>query len=307
MSDDGRIEDIIVPERLDAHRVIEEFMIQANVSAAQLLDRLKTPLVYRIHAPPSAEKMVALADFLQTLDIRIPRATRLTTRQLNDILHKVIGRDVDQLVNETILRSQSQAEYSIRNDGHFGLNLRQYAHFTSPIRRYADLVVHRALIKALSFGEGGLTEAEIGRMDHVAQSISDLERRAMAAERETIDRLIAYHLAAHIGATFAGRISGVTRSGLFVRLADTGADGFIPASTIGREYFYHDERHQALIGEDTGETFRIGMSVNVRLVEAVPTAGALRFEMLSRGLTAPRTARSGAGAKKERRKTSGRR
>jgi ribonuclease R len=302
MNDEGRIEDIVIPERLDAHRVIEEFMIQANVSAAQLLDKLKTPQIYRVHAPPSADKMVALADFLQTLDIRFPRNARISGRQLNDVLHKVAGRDIDQLVNETILRSQSQAEYSIRNDGHFGLNLRQYAHFTSPIRRYADLVVHRALIRALQFGDGALTDAEIGRMDKVAMSISDLERRAMAAERETVDRLIAYHLADHIGATFAGRISGVTRSGLFVRLSDTGADGFIPAATIGREYYYHDEAHQALIGEDTGETFRIGMSVTVRLIEVVPTAGALRFEMLSRGMALPKTAK---GREKSRGKPKG--
>lgn len=291
MNDEGRIEAIVIPERLDAHRVIEEFMIQANVSAAQLLDKLKTPQIYRVHAPPSPEKMAALADFLQTLDIRFPRNARISSRQLNDVLHRVAGRDIDQLVNETILRSQSQAEYSIRNEGHFGLNLRQYAHFTSPIRRYADLVVHRALIRALRFGEGELSDAEIGRLETVAASISDLERRAMAAERETVDRLIAYHLADRIGATFAGRISGVTRSGLFVRLSETGADGFIPASTIGHEYYVHDEGHQALIGEDSGETFRIGMSVTVRLIEAVPTAGALRFEMLSRGIAMPKGAK----------------
>lgn len=285
MSEDGRIQDILTPERLDAHRVIEEFMIQANVCAAQTLDAAKSPLIYRIHPSPSFEKMQSLADFLQTMKIKFPRNAEVKARQFNEILLKVKGSELDDLVNETILRSQSQAEYNTRNEGHFGLNLTQYAHFTSPIRRYADLIVHRALIHALSFGNDGLEDQQAQRLGQIASDISDLERRAMAAERETTDRLIAYHLADNIGATFHGRISGVTRSGLFVRLQDTGADGFIPASTIGREYFYYDEKRQSLIGEYSGETHRLGSSVSVRLVEAIPTAGALRFELISKGQT----------------------
>ena len=283
MDDQGRIKDILTPERLDAHKVIEEFMIQANVCAAETLDRAKSPVIYRIHPAPSFEKMQFLADFLQTLKIKFPRNAQIQARQLNEILTKVDGSDINDLVNETVLRSQSQAEYNTRNEGHFGLNLRQYAHFTSPIRRYADLVVHRALIRALKFGDDGLEEQQIQRLSNISSDISDLERRAMAAERETTDRLIAFHLADNIGATFHGRISGVTRSGLFVRLADTGADGYIPARTIGTEYFYYDEQRQALIGEHSGETHRMGSSVTVRLVEAIPTAGALRFELLSQG------------------------
>jgi ribonuclease R len=283
MDDNGRIRDILTPERLEAHRVIEEFMIQANVCAAQTLDKAKSPLIYRIHPAPTFEKMQSLADFLQTIKIKFPRNAQIKAGQLNEILNKVAGSELDDLVNETILRSQSQAEYNTHNEGHFGLNLRQYAHFTSPIRRYADLIVHRALINALGFGDDGIASGQVERLDTIASDISDLERRAMAAERETTDRLIAYHLADNIGATFQGRISGVTRSGLFVRLSKTGADGFIPASTIGREYFYYDEQHQALIGEYSGETHRLGSSVTVRLVEAIPTAGALRFELVSQG------------------------
>ncbi len=283
MDDGGRIKDILTPERLDAHKVIEEFMIQANVCAAQTLDNAKSPVIYRIHPAPSFEKMQSLADFLQTLKIKFARNAQIKAKQLNEILAKVEGGDLNDLVNETILRSQSQAIYSTKNEGHFGLNLNQYAHFTSPIRRYADLIVHRALILAMGFGADGLEGIQVERLSNIASDISDLERRAMAAERETTDRLIAYHLADNIGATFQGRISGVTRSGLFVRLQDTGADGFIPISTIGREYFYYDEQKQSLIGENSGETHRMGATVSVRLVEAVPTAGALRFELISKG------------------------
>jgi ribonuclease R len=181
------------------------------------------------------------------------------------------------------LRSQAQAEYAPGNFGHFGLNLRRYAHFTSSIRRYADLVVHRALVRALGLGNDGLTDTEMEELDQIAQWISATERRAMAAERETADRLIAAYLADRIGATFPARVSGLVRTGLFVRLIETGADGFVPASSIGHEYFYHDEVHQALVGEDTGLAYRLGDQVEVRLVEAIPTAGALRFEMLSEG------------------------
>ena len=182
-----------------------------------------------------------------------------------------------------MLRSQARPNTTSTNFGHFGLNLRRYAHFTSPIRRYADLIVHRALIRAIGLGADGLTDAEMSELDEIASHISDTERRAMAAERETADRLIAAYLADRIGAKFQARISGVVRTGLFVRLTETGADGFVPVSSIGHEYFFHDEMRQALVGEDTGRAYRLGDPVEVRLVEAIPTAGALRFEMLSEG------------------------
>jgi ribonuclease R len=187
-------------------------------------------------------------------------------------------------VNEVVLRSQAQAEYSAENYGHFGLNLRRYAHFTSPIRRYADLVVHRALIRALGLGEGALPDSETAEhLSEVAAQISLTERRAMKAERETADRLIAHHLADRIGASFQGRISGVTRAGLFVKLDDTGADGLIPIRTLGTEYYNYDETRHALVGSRSGAMHRLGDVVDVRLVEAQPVAGALRFELLSEG------------------------
>jgi ribonuclease R len=283
LDDRGRVRGVTSPPRLDAHRLIEEFMISANVAAAETLEAKRSPLIYRVHDSPSKEKLAALGEFLSTIGIKLPKSGTLRPAQFNRILAETRATPTAELVGEVILRSQAQAEYSPANAGHFGLNLRKYAHFTSPIRRYADLVVHRALVRALGFGNDGLTDAEIGELDQIAQWISDTERRAMAAERETADRLIAAYLADRIGATFHARVSGLVRTGLFVRLIETGADGFVPASSIGHEYFYHDEVRQALVGEDTGLAYRLGDPVEVRLVEAIPTAGALRFEMLSEG------------------------
>ena len=284
LNPDGTVDRVVTPERLDAHRLIEEFMILANVAAAETLERARVPLIYRVHDEPALEKLDALREFLASIEISLPKAGALRPAQFNRILQRVKGRDTETLVNEVVLRSQAQAEYAADNYGHFGLNLRRYAHFTSPIRRYADLVVHRAVIRAQKFGRDGLPENEDMRtLAEVAARISAAERRAMAAERDTVDRLIAHFLADRIGAVFEGRIGGVTRAGLFVKLDDTGADGFIPAATIGNEFFrYHDSR-RALIGDETGETHRLGDRVTVRLVEAAPVAGALRFELLSEG------------------------
>ena len=281
---DGTVDRVVTPERLDAHRLIEEFMILANVAAAESLERAHTPLIYRVHDEPAPEKIEALREFLHTLDISLPRGGTLATGHFNGVLGHVKGRDVEELVNQVVLRTQSQAEYTAENYGHFGLNLCRYAHFTSPIRRYADLVVHRALIRALKLGSDGLPAAADGQsLGEIAARISAAERRAMTAERETADRLIAHFLADRIGAIFEGRISGVTRAGLFVKLDGTGADGFVPARLIGDEYFRYYEARHALIGDTTGETYRLGDRVSVRLAEAAPVAGALRFELLSPG------------------------
>ena len=235
---DGTVDRVITPERLEAHRLIEEFMILANVAAAETLERARLPLIYRVHDEPSLEKLEALRKFLDTLHISLPKGGAIRPAQFNGILARVKGQDVEQLVNEVVLRSQAQAEYSAENYGHFGLNLRRYAHFTSPIRRYADLTVHRALIRAHKFGNDGTPETMDARaLGEIAAQISATERRAMKAERETADRLIAHFLADRVGATFTGRISGVTRAGLFVKLDTTGADGFVPARTLGGGLF----------------------------------------------------------------------
>ncbi|ABE40260.1 RNAse R [Rhodopseudomonas palustris BisB5] len=291
---DGTVDRVIVPERLDAHRLIEEFMILANVAAAEMLEKKALPLIYRVHDEPTVEKVHNLVDFLKTLDLSFAKGGAMRPAQFNRILAMVKGHDAELLVNEVVLRSQAQAEYASENYGHFGLNLRRYAHFTSPIRRYADLVVHRALIRALDLGDGALPQTEtVETLAEVAAQISVTERRAMKAERETVDRLIAHHLADRIGATFQGRISGVTKAGLFVKLSDTGADGLIPIRTLGDEYYNYDETRHALIGSRSGAMHRLGDVVDVRLVEAAPVAGALRFELLSESRSVVRGQRKG--------------
>lgn len=279
---DGTVDRVVVPERLDAHKLIEEFMISANVAAAELLEKKALPLIYRVHDEPTVEKIHALQEFLKTLDVPFAKSGALRPSLFNRVLTLVAGQDYEHLVNEVVLRSQAQAEYSTDNYGHFGLNLRRYAHFTSPIRRYADLVVHRGLLRALGLGDGALPDSETpDHLAEVAAQISVTERRAMKAERETADRLIAHHLADRVGATFQGRISGVTRAGLFIKLDDTGADGLVPIRTLGTEYFDYDETRHALIGQRSGAMHRLGDVVDVRLVEAQPVAGALRFELLT--------------------------
>ncbi|WP_407154577.1 ribonuclease R [Bradyrhizobium sp. STM 3557] len=279
---DGTVDRVVIPERLDAHRLIEEFMILANVAAAEMLEKKALPLIYRVHDEPTVEKVHALQEFLKTLDVPFAKSGALRPSLFNRVLTLVAGQDYENMVNEVVLRSQAQAEYSAENYGHFGLNLRRYAHFTSPIRRYADLVVHRGLLRALNLGDGALPDGETAdHLSEVAAQISVTERRAMKAERETADRLIAHHLADRIGATFQGRISGVTRAGLFVKLEDTGADGLVPIRTLGTEYFTYDETRHALIGQRSGAMHRLGDVVDVRLVEAAPVAGALRFELLT--------------------------
>jgi ribonuclease R len=281
---DGTVDRVTTPERLDAHKLIEEFMILANIAAAETCEAKRVPLIYRVHDAPTLEKTAALREFLDTLGLKIPKSDQLRPGDFNRILNRVKDTDIERLVHDVVLRSQAQAEYSSTNYGHFGLQLKRYAHFTSPIRRYADLVVHRALIRCLGLGQGALPDGTTPEsLAEISARISAAERRSMAAERETVDRLIANFLADKIGATFRGRISGVTRAGLFVKLDDTGADGFIPARTLGDDFFRYEETHHAMVGARTGETHRLGDRVEVKLVEAIPVAGALRFELLSEG------------------------
>ncbi len=298
---DGTVDRVVIPERLDAHKLVEEFMIQANVAAAETLEQKKQPLIYRIHDAPSMDKLETLREFLRSLNIQLARSGNMRASQFNGILAQVSGSDREELVNQVVLRSQSQAEYNPANIGHFGLNLLRYAHFTSPIRRYADLIVHRALIGALGLGAGAITPEQEAMLEVIATDISITERRAMQAERETIDRLVAGFMSKKIGEAFSGRINGVTRAGLFVTLNDTGADGFIPISMLGDEYFRYDESRHLISGEETGSSYQMGQKVEVRLVEAAPVAGALRFEMLSNGTAGKRSMRSRPANERQRR------
>ncbi len=284
---DGTVDRVIVPPRLEAHRLIEEFMILANVAAAETLEAHHQAFIYRAHGEPTFEKLNALSEFLASIGIKLAKGQVLTARQFNGILTRVKGTEHENIVNEIVLRTQAQAEYVHENYGHFGLSLRRYAHFTSPIRRYADLIVHRALIRALRLGGDGLPEVSGEELAEIAAQISAAERRAMAAERDTVERLIALYLGDRIGTIFSGRISGVTQVGLFVKLNETGADGFIPAATLGDDYFRYEESLHALVGNRTGRMHQLGHEVSVKLIEAAPFAGALRFELLSEGKSAP--------------------
>ncbi len=281
MAPDGGIAAIVPRKSLEAHRLIEEMMIQANVCAAETLEQKKTPLIYRVHETPSQEKIFNLADFLSTIAKPWNKGEAPTTKRFNKLLDETRDGPHAEVVNEVVLRSQMQAIYSPDNVGHFGLNLDRYAHFTSPIRRYSDLIVHRGLIRALKLGDDGLTDREIAELQTIAEQVTATERRSMAAERDAMDRYVAAFLEDRVGATFDGRITGVTRFGLFVHLDETGADGLVPVSSLGNEYFTHDDRAHALVGERSGQRFTLGRRVEVKLKEATPITGGLLFEMLS--------------------------
>lgn len=281
MNTQGEITSIEARVSLEAHRLIEEMMIQANVCAAETLEQKKTPLLYRVHDAPSQEKLFNLGDFLSTIGKPWSKGEPATTKRFNKLLDETREGEHADVVNEVVLRTQMQAIYSAENVGHFGLNLDRYAHFTSPIRRYSDLIVHRGLIRALGLGKDGLTDREIAELPAIAEHVVMTERRSMAAERDAMDRYIAAFLEDRVGSAFTGRITGVTRFGLFVRLDETGADGLVPVSSLGGEYFTHDDRTHALVGERTGQRWILGRKVEVKLREATPVTGGLLFEMLS--------------------------
>lgn len=280
LGDDGRVHSVAFKERLDAHRLIEEFMVLANVAAAETLITKRTPLLFRVHEEPAAEKLDALREVAGTAGLTLAKGQVLKTQHLNKLLLGAAETDAAELINLSVLRSMTQAYYGPENLGHFGLALKAYAHFTSPIRRYADLVVHRALVKAHKWGDDGLTDGEIERMRSTAEHISQTERRSMEAERDTTDRYLAAFLSERIGAELTGRISGIQGFGVFVKLDETGADGLIPIRAIGREYFHFDRDAQTLEGSDTGLTIGLGQRVLVRLAEAVPVTGGLMLELL---------------------------
>ena len=277
---DGRVNGVRKRETLEANKLIEEMMVMANVCAAETLEAKRTPLLYRVHDKPSDTKLAALTDFLSTVDLQWAQGQVVLPARFNRLLQLAAQTEHGAIVNEVVLRTQAQAVYSPDNIGHFGLNLGRYAHFTSPIRRYADVIVHRGLVRALGLGKDGLTQDEEGRLEEIAEHITMCERRSMAAEREATERYIAAFLADRVGATFEGRISGVTRFGLFVKLIETNADGLVPISSLDERYF-HDEGAHALVGERSGRQFKLGQKVEVRLEDAVPVSGGLLFAMLS--------------------------
>jgi ribonuclease R len=281
IGEDGKIASISLRERFDAHRLIEEFMIQANVCAAETLEAKHSPLVYRVHDEPSDAKVAALATFLSTIGHKWKTKEGARAADFNRLLGEIRETEHEGAVNEMVLRTQAQARYAHENMGHFGLNLERYAHFTSPIRRYSDLIVHRALIRALNLGPDGMTDQDRVRLEEMAEHVTMTERRSMAAEREATDRYLAIHMADRVGVVFQARIAGVTRAGLFVRLMENGADGFIPAARLSDEYWIHDEAHAALVAQRSGMRYEMGMQVQVKLMEATPLTGGLLFSIQS--------------------------
>ncbi|HYJ51624.1 MAG TPA: VacB/RNase II family 3'-5' exoribonuclease [Allosphingosinicella sp.] len=291
LDEKGRILSVAPRERLDAHKLIEDYMIAANVAAAKALEAKKMGVMYRVHEPPSREKLVALRDYLKTFGVEFALGQVVRPGTFNHIIERIGEAEFRPQIMEQILRTQTQAYYGPQNHGHFGLALGSYAHFTSPIRRYADLVVHRALVRAYKLGEGGLTDEEAASMDVIGELISNLERRAMVAERETMDRYVAAYLSEQVGALVKCRITGVQPFGFFATVEELGGDGLVPAATLGREYFRYDEASQSLIGDESGETYALGRRLVLRLAEADPVSGGLRFELPDAPRGAGRTPR----------------
>jgi ribonuclease R len=293
---EGRVASVTKRTRLDSHRLIEEFMVLANIAAAEELERLHKPVVYRVHAPPSEVKLEGLRTYLHGMSISLPAGDQIHPRDLDAVLTRVVGTDEAPLVNDAVLRSQSQAAYSPENLGHFGLALTRYAHFTSPIRRYADLLVHRSLIGALGFGTDGLTTEEVARLEDTCEHITRTERRAAQAERDATDRYMAAFMADKVGCMFDARISGVTRFGLFVTLMETGASGMIPLAGLPDDFWMHDESTQSLSGRRSRVVFHLAQVVTVRLSEARPVTGGLLFQMAMSGAGGRESPRDSGGS-----------
>ena len=308
MRKNGTIEKIELRKNLDSHQLIEEFMIAANVSAAETLEQREQPCMYRVHDTPEPDRIENLRSLLDSIGLKLSRGKVLRAGDFNQIVEKARPTPHSALVSEAVLRCQAQAVYSPENLGHFGLGLRRYAHFTSPIRRYADLLVHRALITGLGLGDGGLDPQDGSRFAAIALSISDLERRAAAAERDAADRLTVAYLADKTGAIFDASVNGITRFGAFVVLVETRANGLIPFSALGDERFRVDEQRQALVGARGRIVIRMGDTLKVRLVDANPLTGSMIFEPLNRkksGNSGKKTTpKHRKGAKRKRRQSS---
>ena len=280
LSDSGKVASVNFSERLDAHRLIEECMVLANVAAAETLIAKQQPLLFRVHEEPSPEKLDCLRETAKSVGLVLAKGQVLQTRHLNQLLKAAAGKDEAELINLSTLRSMTQAYYSSQNMSHFGLALQNYAHFTSPIRRYADLLLHRALVSAHGWATDGLSPQDIEMLDETAKHISETERRSMLAERDTTDRYLDSFMSERVGNEFSGRISGVARFGIFVKLDETAADGLVPIRSLGREYFEHDADSQTLRGTDSGTVISLGQRVVVRLAETTPTTGGILLDLL---------------------------
>ena len=277
---DGKISAIVERERLDSHKLIEEFMILANVAAAEMAGKASAPTLYRVHDRPDAAKLDLVRDFIRDLGFTLAKGQVVKPAHLTQLLQQASPTPHAPLINEVVLRAQATAIYSPDNIGHFGLALRNYAHFTSPIRRYSDLIVHRTLIRLAKLGDDGLTDGELPRLEEIGEHISRTERRAAEAERDAIGRYTAAYMADHIGSLFQGRISGVSRFGLFIKVDGSGAEGLVPVSTLPDDFYVHEEAKHRLVGRRSGRTFQLAQRVTVKLREADGVTGSTLFALI---------------------------
>ncbi|SHH25102.1 RNAse R [Cognatiyoonia sediminum] len=281
IDDKGIVRSVNFKERLDAHRLIEEFMVLANVAAAETLIAKRVPQLFRVHEEPSPEKIDQLREVAQASGLVLAKGQVLKTGQLNRLMEQARETEQSELISLTTLRSMTQAYYNPENFGHFGLALQAYAHFTSPIRRYSDLIVHRALVDAHKWGDDGLSPFDVENLAETAKQISDTERRSMMAERDTTDRYLAAFLSDRMGAEMPGRVAGIAKFGVFIKLDETGADALVPIRTLGHEYFDYDAETQTLMGSESGTMIGLGQRATVKLIEAAPISGGLLAELVS--------------------------
>lgn len=276
----GHVTGITPRPRFDSHKLIEEFMIAANVAAAKTLTAKNFPCLYRVHDAPDPTRIANLRQLLKQMKMTFPKTLQPTPHQFNDLLHDVAHKPFERMINDLVLRSQSQACYSPINIGHYGLSLSQYAHFTSPIRRYADLEVHRALIRVLELGEGGMRD-DPTHLHQVGVHISAMERIAATAEREVVDRFVISFMASAIHDEFQVTIVGVNNFGLFVEVDQMGAQGFIPKGSLNGDYFIFDQDNHRLVGRRTRISYQLGQPLKARLIQADPLTSSMNFEIIS--------------------------
>ncbi|MBY0281695.1 MAG: ribonuclease R [Alphaproteobacteria bacterium] len=278
--EDGSVKNIVLRTHQESHQLIEELMIAANVAAAKTLLVKNWPTLFRVHDTPDSVRVDNLKMFLKSFKIEIPKTKTFNPLHFNQILKATTGSPHMRFIHDLVLRSQSQAKYAPTNIGHFGLSLAHYCHFTSPIRRYADLVVHRSLIASLGLGDDGQEPLPLEVLEMIGDHISSTERLASSAEREVMDRFHAAYLENQVGKDFHATIVGVSTAGIFVGLSETGAQGFIAKSHLPGDYFIFDEHQHRYIGSRTKTVYQLGQPINVILTSSDPVTCSITFSLI---------------------------
>ncbi|MEE8237304.1 MAG: RNB domain-containing ribonuclease, partial [Gammaproteobacteria bacterium] len=266
LDDRGRVRDVHVVERLITHKIIEECMIAANVEAAKRIRKARIPGLYRVHDGPDPDRIEELTVFLQSLGLKLSSPSQVQPRDLSRVIESAAGRPEAELIETVILKCMSRAHYQPRNVGHFGLALPSYSHFTSPIRRYPDLLVHRAIKHLARHGKAKGFRYTLPQMEQLGEQCSRAERRADEAVWQVEERLKCAYLLDRIGEEFDVLVTGITSFGLFVRLPSLQIDGLVHVSALPRDYYHQTAGGTALTGEHTGSTFRLTDRLKVELV-----------------------------------------